>query len=87
MHISSTLCRAQQIYQRDRAATAVLANIQTIAAAAAKAWEKEALAAEGRDDRQIRSRGALPIALGTVRSDRDRERAFSENPDREFPSD
>jgi len=87
MHLSSKLCRAQQIYQRDRAANAILANIQTIAAAAATAWEKEALAAEGREDRQIRSRATLPISLGTPQSDRDRERVFSENPDREFPSD
>jgi hypothetical protein len=88
MHLSSTLCRTQHSYQRDRAATAQLANARLIAGAAAKAWEREALAAEEREERQSRTRTltkAIPIYEPQPSSALDR--LLSENPDREFPND
>jgi len=88
MRFSATLCRAQQSFQRDRAANANLPNARMIAGAAAIAWEKEALSAEGREKRQ--SRMALiadTIAADMRLSSREFDRLGSENPDREFPSD
>jgi hypothetical protein len=47
MYPSATLCRAQEMYQRDRAAKAELPHARIIAARAATAWGKEALVARG----------------------------------------
>jgi len=59
-----------------------------IAGAAAIAWEKEALSAEGREKRQRR----MPLIADTIAanmrlSSQEFDRLCSENPDREFPSD
>ncbi len=88
MRLSATLCRAQQSFQRDRAASANLPNARMIAGAAAIAWEKEALSAEGREKRQRR----MPLIADTIAanmrlSSQEFDRLCSENPDREFPSD
>jgi len=88
MRLSSTLCRAQQNYQRDRAANANLPNARVIAGAAAIAWEKEALTAEGREKRQ----SCTPLIADTIAANirlsrQEFDRLCSENPDREFPSD
>lgn len=56
MELSSTLCRVQETYQRDRAASAKLENVRLVADRAAKAWEVEALAAEERDARREKTR-------------------------------
>lgn len=54
MYASSAICRIQQSYHADRAANAILENVRIIARKAALAWEREALAAERREERQER---------------------------------
>ena len=82
MQMSSTLCYAQEAHQRKRAAESTLANVRAIATKAAAAWNIEARAAEGREERQLRSlalngdvRAAESAGLGL---------SLSENPDRGF---
>jgi len=88
MRLSSGLCRAQQSYQRDRAANADLPNARMIAGAAAMAWEKEALTAEGREEPQIRVHMFTDTIAGNMlHSPQELDRFCSENPDRAFPSD
>lgn len=86
MKPTAIMCRAQQARQLTLAADAVLPNVRVIAARAAAAWAKEALAAEKRDERLARGRmemvGAAPALLREAPSQHDR--AFSENPDRGF---
>lgn len=86
MHLSSALCRTQQIFHRDRAANSSLVNIRLIASAAAAAWEREALAAESREGRQTRA-CALPAPAYAPQSSQEFDRLCSENPDREYPND
>ena len=81
MQLSSALCRAQEAHHRDRATAAQLENVRTIAAGAAAAWGQEALSAERREARQLRN-----LATAQAAND-ERERPFSENPDRGFESD
>lgn len=52
MRPSSALCRTQETRQRDIAAGASLANVKTIANAAAAAWAKEAHQADLREGRK-----------------------------------
>lgn len=85
MEPSSILCRAQEAYQQDRAASAVLENVRAVAGKAAKAWGLEALAAERREARRERTRIiADMVALQKSRLSQDEDRLFSENPDRGF---
>lgn len=85
MYPSSTTCRTQEAYQRNRATHAVLENVRIVASKAAVAWGKEALLAEKREKRQ-RDRRAIADAI----SEQDQhihsgdDRSLSENPDRGF---
>jgi hypothetical protein len=83
MQLTSSHCRAQEIIQRDRAKSALLGNVRIVAERAAVAWGREALIAEQREARHLRTRaiGEL-IALRNQGSEGFEDRAFSENPDR-----
>lgn len=85
MYPSSTLCRTQEAFHRDRAAGATLENVRAIAAGAAAAWGLEALAAERREARGVRTRAIADlIAVRKLEAGAEAERGFSENPDRGF---
>lgn len=85
MYPSSTLCRTQEEFHRARAASATLDNVRTIAESAAAAWGQEALCAEKREARGVRTRAlAELIAAQKQQAADEAERGFSENPDREF---
>jgi len=88
MNLPSTLCRAQEAFHRNRAAVALLDNVRTIASGAAIAWEREAIAAERRELRNIRaaSLAAIASAQSAVPVEDDGW-LFSENPDRGFEND
>lgn len=84
MRPSSAHCRSQEALQRERARNAQLDNVRIVAERAAKAWALEAVAAELREARKVRS-----LAMAEVRAPADRrscedERSASENPDRGF---
>lgn len=59
---SSTLCRTQEAYHRDRADGAQLENVRMINTQAAIAWGKEADAAERREARRVRVRAIADLA-------------------------
>ena len=85
---SSTLCRAQEAYHRNRASKANLVNVQIIATGAAIAWEREAVAAERREQRHIDAASLAAIVSPQAdASGEARERLFSETPDRGFEDD
>jgi hypothetical protein len=84
MYPSSTLCRSQEEFHRDRAANTTLENVRVIAAGAAAAWGLEAVAAEKREARGARTRAIAELMAARDLSAREAERQFSENPDREF---
>ncbi|MGF7152253.1 hypothetical protein FHS96_005924 [Sphingomonas zeicaulis] len=87
MYPSSILCRAQEKLQRNRAAATPLANIRSVAEKAAAAWNLEAVQAEKREQRQDRTRIIALELADTKREQREqRDRSFSENPDRGFPN-
>lgn len=83
MELSSTFCRVQETYQRDRATSAALENVHAIADKAAKAWGMMALGAERREARRERTRIiANMAALEDERSSDEEDQFFNENPDR-----
>lgn len=85
MYPSSTLCRTQEEFHRERAAITTLENVRVIAAGAAKAWGLEAVAAEKREARGARTRATAElVAAEKAEVAAARERGFSENPDRGF---
>jgi hypothetical protein len=85
MYPSSTLCRTQEEFHRERAASTTLENVRIVSAGAAAAWGHEAVAAEKREARGARTRAlAEVIAAEKLEATAVRERAFSENPDRAF---
>lgn len=85
MELSSTLCRVQEAYQRDRATNAILENVRAVAGKAAKAWRLEALAAERREAGHERMRIIAEMAaLRNERLTQEEDRLLSENPDRGF---
>ena len=85
MYPSSTLCRTQEAFHRDRAAAATLENVRAIATSAAAAWGVEAAAAEKREARGLRTRALAELmAAQKLEAAAEAERGFSENPDREF---
>jgi hypothetical protein len=87
MYPSSSLCRAQEARQRDRAAGAQLENVRVIAAKASLAWGLEAVAAERREARSNKVRMVARLAKLQKQGNRDaRDRLLSENPDRGFGS-
>lgn len=82
MELTSTFCRAQEAFQRERAAGAVLDNVRVISSRAAEAWASEALAADRREARRERLRMIACIAaLEAERPDRE-DAEQNENPDR-----
>jgi hypothetical protein len=84
MYPSSTLCRSQEEFHRQRAASTTLENVRAISAGAAAAWGLEAAAAEKREARGAKTRAIAGLMAGRNLSAREAERQFSENPDREF---
>jgi hypothetical protein len=87
MYPSSALCRAQEAHHLGRAATAPLDNVRAIATKAALAWGEEALSAERREARHGQTkRVAALAALDKSETRAQRDRLFSENPDRGFES-
>ena len=85
MYPSSTLCRTQEAFHRDRAEAATLENVRLIASNAAAAWGQEAAAAEKREARGVRTRAVAELlAAEKLQAAQERERAFSENPDRGY---
>ena len=74
MYPSASLCRAQEAHHRDRAAETSLENVRVIAINAALAWGQEARSAERREARSSRS----------LAERQERDRLFSENPDRGY---
>lgn len=79
MVITSAFCLAQESVQRERAATAELENVRTIATTAAVAWAREAVVALRREAKLGRE-DRLPEAASVSEVLEDRQ--FSENPDR-----
>jgi hypothetical protein len=81
MYPSSARCRAQETFQRSRAATTSLINVRRVSEQAAKAWAIEALLAEKREEREearvARVDQARPIQLQELH-----DSDLSENPDR-----
>ena len=61
MYPSSTLCRTQEEFHRERAASTTLENVRTIATSAAAAWGLEAVAAEKREARGLRTRATAAL--------------------------
>ena len=87
MYPSSTLCRAQEAFHRDRAAGALLENVRIVAGNAAVAWGLEARSAEKREARHLKTRATAEImAARKQQAGDERVRLFSENPDRGFES-
>jgi hypothetical protein len=85
MYPSSSLCRTQEAFHRDRAAASTLENVRAIATSAAAAWGHEAVAAEKREARGVRARAIADLAaVEKLQAAEDEERGFSENPDRGF---
>lgn len=86
MYPSSTLCRSQQEFHQARAANTTLANVRTISEDAAAAWAVEAVAAEKREARGVRTRAVADLIAGQKlqAAEEERARGLSENPDRGF---
>ena len=85
MYPSSTLCRTQEEFHRERAASTTLENVRVIASGAAAAWGHEAVAAEKREARGARTRATAELlAAEKAEIAAAHERGFSENPDRGF---
>ena len=61
MYPSSTLCRTQEEFHRERAASTTLENVRAIATSAAAAWGQEAVAAEKREARGARTRATAAL--------------------------
>ena len=78
MQLTSVMCRSQQMRHLELAAEAPLPNAKGIALLAASAWDKEAIAAERREQRLTRAEAPLPDVPPTE------DWALSENPDRGF---
>lgn len=82
---SLALCRTQEDFHRRRAASATLENVRQLSISAAAAWAREALAAESREERQLRARRVADAGIATrsvyVACD---DLSLSENPDRGF---
>ena len=81
---SSTLCLTREAHHRDRASSTRLDNVRMIETRAADAWAMEALAARTREQRRAKVRAVADAAPGAVKAAADRDRLFSENPDRGF---
>ena len=87
MYPSSTLCRSQEEFHRSRAACETLVNVRAVSESAAMAWGHEAVAAERREARGVRTRAAAELIAGRkleALAAAEEERSLSENPDRGF---
>lgn len=82
MELTSSMCRAQEAVQRDRAESATLENVRMIAERAVGAWHREAIAADHREARRARARTIAEIANVQNQRPADDEDVLSENPDR-----
>lgn len=83
MELTSEQCREQEAIQAKRAKDEPLENVRIIAVRAAIAWGREAVAAERREARRLRT--SVIAEMRRVSSERppvDDERASSENLDR-----
>ena len=80
MYPSSTLCRSQEEFHRERAASTTLENVRVISAGAATAWGLEAVAAEKREARGAKTRAIAGLMAARDLSAKEAERQFSENP-------
>lgn len=80
MQPSAMLCRTQGALQLARAESATLANVKQLARAAAAAWFREAIDAEGRERRRetVKARSA---ESAVVASHVALDEGMSENPD------
>lgn len=79
---SSNLCRTQEALHRSRATLTTLVNVRSIADEAAKAWGKEALLAEQRERRQVRTAGPrVELSEDALRLRALGDHALNENPD------
>lgn len=82
MSTSSSFCRAQESLQLARAADTPLENVRQISLHAARAWGKEALIAEQREERHTRARAVLAVAPAPDATPTADDQMVSENPDR-----
>ena len=78
MQLTSIMCRSQQMRHLDLAAEATLPNAKGIALLAASVWDKEAVAAERREQRLARTEARSAVIPSSD------DRTLSENPDRGF---
>ena len=84
MYPSSTLCRAQERFHRERAMATTLGNVRAVSESAAQAWAQEAAAAEKREARGAKTRAVADLTSARGLSAPEADRQFSENPDRGF---
>jgi hypothetical protein len=84
MRPSSILCRAQEARQYALAAGSTLPNVRSVANLAAAAWAKEAVLAEGHEQRTLRRQAMDALAMPHVEQLREEDHFHSENPDRGF---
>lgn len=70
MELSSQLCRVQEAYHRDLAASASLSNVRMTAENAAIAWGKQAVIAELAESRRRTGRSLLKPRLESGRVER-----------------
>lgn len=82
MQMSSTLCYAQEADQLKRAMEITFETVRVTATRAATAWNFEARAAEGREERKLRTRAFNEVARAAAIASLEISR--SENPDRGF---
>lgn len=83
MELTSTQCREQEAIQWKRAKDEPLENVRVIALKAAIAWGQEAVSAERREARRLRTKMIADLRqIDSGRSENDLEGDSSENPDR-----
>ena len=83
MELTSEQCREQEAVQWKRARDEPLENVRVIALQAAIAWGHEAVAAERREARRLRTKVIAEMRqIDGGRVMKDDQRALSENPDR-----
>lgn len=82
MQPTSTLCRAQEVHHDALAHAATLDNVRHVARTAARAWAKEGLAAELREQRKLRTRAFADAQVESSESVSAILGDLSENPDR-----
>ena len=84
MSPSSSICRTQETFQRGLAASATLVNVRETAERAAAAWNKEAAAADIREQRELARVNRVKFASAVQQAQERHDKSMSENPDRGF---